>query len=182
MNLRDFEIVSKYNESYDTDSDTIFIEEDGTKREFIKPYRATQRSAGYDIINNTGHDLVINPGFTIKVSTYLKSYMLPDEVLSLVPRSGHGFKYLVRLANTIGIIDSDYYNNSDNEGEIFLKLTNPERSGKTLVIKAGEGMCQGIFSKVLYTDSDINNKRTQRVRDGGIGSTNSTLEPPAILG
>lgn len=154
---RGFEIVSKY----ESESENIKM-----------PFRATENAAAYDIVNNTDNDIVLNAGETSEaISTKLKVYMQRDEVLKLFPRSGHGFKYLVRLANSVGIIDADYYNNNGNEGEIFVKLTNPERSGKTLIIKRGEGMVQGMFQKVLFTDDDGDTVGGTRV--GGLGSTNS---------
>ena len=92
---------------------------------FRMPRRSTSKSAGYDIYNNTGKDIILEPGeLSEKIDTGLKSYMLDDEVLTLFPRSGHGFKYSVRLANTVGIIDPDFYDNPSNEGEMGLKLHN----------------------------------------------------------
>jgi dUTP pyrophosphatase len=178
MKVRGFEVVSKYNEVIShgpgISGHGIIKCNGGRNEDFRMPFRASSGAAGYDIVNNTGSEIVINPGETIKITTYIKAYMQADEVLTLFPRSSHGFKYLVRLANTCGIIDADYYNNIDNEGEIFLKLTNPERSGKQLVIPHGEAMCQGIFSKVLQTDDDYLTRGPVRV--GGIGSTTrSTL-------
>jgi len=77
-----------------------------------------------------------------------------------------GFKYNVRMCNQVGIIDSDYYNNCDNEGHIWIALQNEGK--KVFSIKSGDAICQGIFLNYLTCD-DINNN----VRVGGIGSTNS---------
>ena len=185
MKVRGFEVVSKYaNGEADeriiipdsparVNESKIFFDENENK-DFRMPFRASSGAAGYDIVNNTGAEIVINPGETVKITTYLKSYMQADEVLTLFPRSSHGFKYLVRLANSVGIIDADYFDNENNEGEIFLKLTNPERSGKQLVIPHGEAMCQGIFSKVLRTDDDCLTHGPVRV--GGIGSTTKKVK------
>ena len=82
------------------------------------------------------------------------------------PRSGLGFKFRLQLNNTVGIIDSDYYN-SDNEGHIFAKLTNDSNEGKTVQIKAGEGFMQGIFVEYGITVDDS----VTDVRNGGFGST-----------
>lgn len=153
MRTRGFEIVSKYN------SETIII----------KPRRATLKSAGYDIFNNTGSTIIIYAGQTSEaIPTKIKSYMLDDEYLSIKMRSSHGFKYSARLANVEGIIDSDYYNNPKNEGEIFLKIRSPYLD---LVIMPGEAMCQAIFRKYLLSDDD--NETVGGERLGGIGSTNS---------
>lgn len=130
---------------------------------FKKPRRATSRSAGYDIYNNTCDDIVIKPGTTSNaIPTGINAYMQEDERLELHVRSGHGFKYSVRLANSTGIIDADYY-----PREIFLKFKNG--GDKELVIKAGEAMAQGIFSKYLVTDDDVLSVGGERT--GGFGST-----------
>ncbi len=128
------------------------------------PKRSTARSAGYDCF--APKNIWLTPGEEIKLPTGIRSYMLDDEVLFALPRSGHGFKYYLRLANTIGCIDSDYYD-SDNEGHIFVKLRN--EGTKTFEIKKGEGMCQLIFQKYLLVDGD---DFTGEIRNGGFGSTN----------
>lgn len=92
--------------------------------------------------------------------------MEPEWVLKCYPRSGLGFKFRLQLNNTVGIIDSDYYN-SDNEGHIFAKLTNDSNEGKTVQIKAGEGFMQGIFVEYGITVDDS----VTDVRNGGFGST-----------
>lgn len=83
-----------------------------------------------------------------------------------MPRSGLGFKYRLQLNNTMGVIDSDYYD-SDNEGHIFAKITNDSNEGKTIEIKAGDGFMQGIFIPfgITYTDDEGG------IRNGGFGST-----------
>lgn len=154
MPIRDFEIVSKYVDQFGDN--------------FIRPRRATKKSACYDVFNQTGQDIILEPGeISPAITTYVKAYMLDDEVLMAYVRSGHGFKHSVRLANSTGIIDSDYYNNSNNEGEIFIKLHN--QGTKQLVIKQGEAMAQFMFQKYLITDSDAYTVGGDRI--GGIGST-----------
>ena len=133
------------------------------------PQRATQYSAGYDCY--APFDITLEPGEDIKVPTGIRSYMQPGEVLIAVPRSGLGFKYYCRLANTLGVIDSDYFF-SDNEGHIFVKLRN--EGNKTLTIKQGEGMCQFIFMPFLLADGDSFEKGEER--NGGFGSTTKTEE------
>lgn len=153
MKIRGFELVSKYN------NETILM-----------PKRATKKSACYDIFNNTGKDIVLQPGqMSDAISTKVKSYMLDDEVLMAYVRSGHGFKYSVKLANSVGIIDSDYYNNEKNEGEIFIKLHN--QGDKELVIKLNEAMAQFMFIKYLLADDD--NFIDGDIRKDGFGSTSS---------
>ena len=87
-------------------------------------------------------------------------------MLKLYPRSGLGFKYRLQLNNTVGIIDSDYYN-SDNEGHIFAKITNDSNEGKTVEIAEGTGFMQGIFIEYGITLDD----EVTDVRNGGFGST-----------
>jgi len=87
-------------------------------------------------------------------------------VLHIYPRSGLGFKYRLQLNNTVGIIDSDYFN-SDNEGHMFIKLTNASNEGKTLEVAKGSGFAQGIFLEDGITVEDS----AEGVRNGGFGST-----------
>lgn len=153
MKVRGFEVVSKF------ENETVKM-----------PKRGTKFSAGYDIFNNTETDIILNPGeLSEPITTKLKVYMLEDEYLALHVRSGHGFKYSVRLANVTGIIDMDYYNNNNNEGEIFIKLHN--QGNKTLIIPSGDAMCQAIFSKYLLIDGD--NRENLEDRSGGFGSTSN---------
>ena len=98
------------------------------------PRRATAGSAGYDFFSPVDFELM--PGETLKMPTGIRAWMEPDWVLKIYPRSGLGFKYRLQLNNTVGIIDSDYYN-SDNEGHIFIKITNDSKEGKTVQVQAG---------------------------------------------
>ena len=100
------------------------------------PRRATAGSAGYDFFSPVDFELM--PGETLKMPTGIRAWMEPDWVLKIYPRSGLGFKYRLQLNNTVGIIDSDYYN-SDNEGHIFIKITNDSKEGKTVQVQAGTG-------------------------------------------
>ena len=92
--------------------------------------------------------------------------MEEDEVLLLIVRSSMGFKYNVRMCNQVGVIDSDYYNNLDNEGHIWIKLQN--HGEKDYIVKKGDKIIQGIFTKFLTvtSENEIKNKRIS-----GIGST-----------
>ena len=128
------------------------------------PGRATAGSAGYDFFAPA--DIVLNPGETAKIPTGVRVWMEQDWVLKCYPRSGLGFKYRLQLNNTVGIIDSDYYY-SDNEGQIFAKITNDSNEGKTVEVEAGDGFMQGIFVQYGITlDDDVT-----EVRNGGFGST-----------
>lgn len=128
------------------------------------PRRATSGSAGYDFFAPV--PLKLEPGETLKVPTGIRAKMENDWVLKLYPRSGLGFKYRLQLNNTVGIIDSDYFD-SDNEGHIFAKITNDSNEGKTVNIPEGTGFMQGIFLEYGMTiDDDVTD-----VRNGGFGST-----------
>lgn len=128
------------------------------------PKRATTGSAGYDFY--TPVDITLAPGETAKIATGIRVRMEEDWVLMIFPRSGLGFKFRMQLNNTVGIIDSDYYG-SDNEGHIFVKITNDSNEGKTLTVKAGNGFAQGIFMQYGVTEDDD----ASEVRNGGFGST-----------
>jgi len=128
------------------------------------PVRADERSAGYDFYCPI--DIMLHPGEKKIIFTDVKAYMLPDEVLSIYPRSSMGIKKGLMLSNTVGVIDSSYYENESNDGNIGLPLLNT--SGKGLVIKAGERVAQGIFTKYLVADQDNTLSDT---RTGGIGSS-----------
>ena len=134
--------------------------------DYKTPSRSTKSSAGYDFF--AIEDYILSPGETIKIPTGIKVYMQSDEVLFIIIRSNYGFKYNVRLCNQVGVIDSDYYNNVDNEGHIFIALKN--EGNKELIIRKGEHFVQGIFTKYLIVD---NEKAIKATRIGGIGSTNS---------
>lgn len=128
------------------------------------PKRATSGSAGYDFYSPISFTL--NPGETIKIPTGIRCKMEDGWVLNCYPRSGHGFKYRIQLDNTVGIIDSDYYY-SDNQGHIFVKLTNDTKDNKTFSLNAGDGMFQGIFVEYGITYDD----KAKEIRNGGFGST-----------
>lgn len=128
------------------------------------PRRATSGSAGYDFYSPI--DFSLAPGESIKIPTGVRVRIDDGWVLKIYPRSGLGFKFRLQLNNTVGIIDSDYYN-SDNEGHIFIKITNDSKEGKTVAVKKGEGFAQGIFVEYGITEDDD----VTDVRNGGFGST-----------
>jgi dUTP pyrophosphatase len=174
---RGFEIVSKYK------NDSINL-----------PYRSTKKAAGYDIESAQDFTLpsIWKLGFLkvlwalkhkqsisdddmqkarsilkpLLVPTGIKAYMQPDEMLMIVNRSSGPLKRGMILPNGIGIVDADYYNNSNNEGELFVQLTNFGLFDRK--IKKGDRIAQGIFVPFLMTDDD-NNKGIKRT--GGFGSS-----------
>lgn len=127
------------------------------------PTRATKGSAGYDCFSPISFTL--KPGEEIKIPTFLKAKMPRNVFLAVYPRSGLGFKYYTRLANTVGIIDSDYYGNESNEGHIFVKIRNEGK--KNLAVRKGDAVCQFVFQQYLTTEDDLVNEE----RTGGFGST-----------
>ena len=159
--MRKFEKISldQFKKDYDL---SINIEE--TYNDILLPKRATLGSAGYDFFSPL--DFTLNPGETIKIPTGIRCFIEDGYVLSLYPRSGLGFKYRIQLNNTVGIIDSDYYN-ALNEGHIMIKLTNDSNEGKVLNVKKGEGIAQGIFTEYFVTYDD----ETEGIRVSGFGST-----------
>lgn len=143
------------------------LDENALKEKYDRvqlPVRATTGSAGYDI--RTTVDIHLEPGQTIKIPTGIRVTMLEDWMLAVFPRSGLGFKFRLQLNNTVGIIDSDYYF-SDNEGHIFVKLTNDSNEGKTVSLKEGDAFAQGIFLPYGITEDDD----VTASRNGGFGST-----------
>lgn len=129
----------------------------------ILPKRQTKNSAGYDFY--ALEDMYLPPHYEKVFRTGIKAHMPKDEHLECHIRSSYGIKHSLMLSNCVGIIDADYYNNPDNEGEIMIALRNLTNSDFT--IRKGERVMQGIFVKHSFTDND--NATGERV--GGIGST-----------
>lgn len=128
------------------------------------PRRGTEKSAGYDFFSPL--HIVLEPRKTMKIPTGIRVRIDSGWVLKCYPRSGQGFKYGLKMANTVPIIDSDYFYSS-NEGHIFCKLINDSSIGKTVDIPEGVGFMQGIFVEYGITVDDD----TIIKRDGGLGST-----------
>ncbi len=138
------------------------------------PKRSTARSAGYDF--EAAEDITvpsiwkmalkgsenIKPVF---IKTGVKAYMQEDEALFLYNRSSNPGKKGLVMANSVGVVDSDYYNNADNEGHIMFAFYNFFPVDVT--IKKGERIGQGVFKKFLKSDGDD----ASAIRTGGFGST-----------
>lgn len=162
MRKRGFEIVSKFKNN-----------------DINLPIRKTNASAGYDfeaaeslivpsIWKVLAEKVFIGEATGLKatlIPTGIKSYMLDDEYLQLSIRSGTALKTGLILANGVGIVDSDYYNNPDNEGHIMFPVHN--LGFKDKLIKKGERIGQGLFLKYLKVDNDV----SDGTRTGGFGST-----------
>ena len=138
------------------------------------PERGTAGSAGYDIF--APFDFTVDIDKDIVIPTGIRCKIEDGWFLDINPRSGQGFKHGIHLANTRGIIDSDYYN-ADNEGHIMVKLVNDSATAKQSVfahdqmfsVEQGKAFCQGIFTIYgLTVDDNQTDKRT-----GGFGSTDN---------
>lgn len=157
--MRSFEKISFEQFKNDVCDDKLIY------NKFKLPNRSSKNSAGYDFFSL--FDFSLKPGEIMKIPTGIKVNMENNDVLFLVVRSSMGFKYNVRMCNQVGVIDSDYYNNSDNEGHIWIKLKN--EGDKDFIVKNGDAICQGIFLNYLTV---TNERDVKKIRNGGLGSTN----------
>ncbi len=126
------------------------------------PRRSTRGSAGYDFV--TPMEVVIPAGGKVMIPTGIRCRMEEGWVLLMFPRSGLGFRYQIRLSNTVGVIDSDYWY-AENEGHILVPLRNPNPEPVTLA--RGERFCQGVFVPFGLAEEDAEPGE----RTGGFGST-----------
>lgn len=145
--MRKFEIVKKYE-----------------NENIILPKRATNKSAGYDLM--VSEDTLIKAREIKLVNTGLKVKIPNDEALFVFPRSSLALKKGLVMSNSVGVIDADYYNNDNNEGHIMIPLMNI--TDKAVLIKKGERVAQGIFMKyeTVANESFLTENRT-----GGFGSS-----------
>ena len=142
------------------------VREDAIKENAIPtkmPKRATKSSAGYDIYSPI--ETTIMPHSMNMIWTNIKAKFNNDEVLLLCVTSGMG-KHGIMVANTIGVIDADYYGNISNDGNLGFRLYN--YSDEPYEIKVGDKIGQGIFMKYLTVDDE---EEIEEVRVGGFGST-----------
>lgn len=148
MKIRGFEIV--------------IDEKRKNKGEVTLPTKGSSKAMAYDFYAT--EDCSVLPNDIIKIWTDVKAYMQEDECLIINVRSSMGGKFM--LANTSGWIDSDYYSNEGNDGNIGIFLKNI--SDEVQVIRKGDRIAQGAFFKFLVAD----NGNTDNIRTGGFGSTN----------
>jgi dUTP pyrophosphatase len=162
--VRGFEVVADQHRT----AKECFTDEKKGKHYFpvdiTLPTRADPRSAGYDFY--LPKDLKLLPMQKTIVFTDVKAYMQPDEVLEIYIRSSLAIKNGLMLSNNVGIIDSSYYENEANDGNIGICLYN--MTDETVHIDQYERIAQGIFLPFLVSD----NGNTDEERQGGIGSTN----------
>ena len=135
----------------------------GNYDELVLPKRGTKCSAGYDFYSPISFTLM--PGERKVIPTGIKVCMKEKEFLAIYVRSSLGFKFDIRMCNQVGIIDADYYDNSETNGHIFVCLKN--EGTKEVTINKGDRFVQGIFTPYLITDDDC----ATGIRKGGIGST-----------
>ena len=148
--MRKFEFVNR-----------ILSTEDGIKR--LLPTRSTKNSAGYDFFNPK--NIICKSHKITMIPTGIKAQFPEDEMLLLFNRSSNPKKKGLIILNGVGVVDSDYYNNTDNEGEMAFVFYNMLEEDVTLL--AGEKLGQGIFVKYAKTDDDM----AEGERIGGFGST-----------
>ena len=131
--------------------------------DIILPKRQTSKSSGYDFY--LPYDVEIKKGEQVLIKTGVKVKLEDDEFLAVFIRSSMGIKRGLNLSNQVGIIDSDYYGNVDNDGHIMVAVRNI--SSDDVFLKKHDRICQGIIMKYLVTDDD----KTSSTREGGFGST-----------
>lgn len=148
MSLRGFELIAQYKNS-----------------DFPLPVRKTKYSAGYDLA--AIEDVRLLPATTTLIPTGVKVYMMDDEYFGIHIRSGLSIKNNLSLINGQGIIDADYYNNTDNEGHIMIAMYN--HNSEAIVLTKGTRIAQGIFYKYLVAETD--DTHVFSARTGGFGST-----------
>lgn len=162
MNIAKFEKVSK--EQFKKDClERIGTYDDINYEDIVLPIRATKGSAGYDFF--CPFDIDIRPKEHLFIPSGIRVKIDEGYVLNLYPRSSLGFKYQLMLANTVGIIDSDYYE-AKNEGHIIVALIN--NGNKILKLNKGDRFVQGVFLAYYLAKEEnyLNDKRL-----GGYGSS-----------
>lgn len=156
MKQRGFEVISVFQE-----------------QEINVPKRATKGAAGYDF--EAAETVIVPSIWTLQeqgiapkpvlIKTGIKAYMLKNEYLELVSRSSNPLKRFLLLANGVGVIDCDYYNNENNEGHIMFQFLN--FGYEAVTIEKGERIGQGIFKQFYLADDDT----VETERTGGFGSS-----------
>ncbi|MTV82372.1 dUTP diphosphatase [Secundilactobacillus folii] len=174
---RGFEIVSSYRNAdlrlpyrttqraagYDFESAVDFTVPSIWKLDFLKILWAIRHQESLDSVAQAKAQKALKP---FLIPTGIKAYMGPDEVLILANRSSNPLKRSLVIPNGIGVIDADYYNNENNEGEIFMQVLNFGLADAK--IKKGDRIGQGIFMPFLKADDE---RAPQQERQGGFGSS-----------
>lgn len=177
-----FEKISQKQWEKDGQDNTLY-------NNIVLPKRSTLFSIGYDFFSP--YSMIVKPGVMNTIYTGIKWYpgidthnlsdmdksmikegclgtdKIPLLGLLLYPRSSYAYKYGMRLINTVGVIDMDYYNNENNEGHIILIFTSDIKFN----INIGDKICQGIITNSYLSENDSNNINDFKKRIGGFGST-----------
>lgn len=152
-----FEFVSRLNYYGASEGETV---------KYKLPQKGSKKAAGYDFFNP--EEVTIQPKEIKYVKTGIKALFPDDVVLLLFNRSSNPKKKGLILINGVGVVDADYYDNEDNEGEIafaFYNITN-----EPITIQKGEKLGQGMFT--IYKDVTNYTDENIEERKGGFGSTN----------
>lgn len=128
------------------------------------PKRQTGSSAGYDLFSI--EDVTVKPQEIVLIKTGVKAMMPNNEALFVFPRSSLAIKKGLMMPNGVGVVDSDYYGNPNNEGHIMVPLYNIKN--EPVIIQRGERIAQGIFMNYNKT---MDEKDPGIVRLGGFGSS-----------
>ena len=147
--------------NYNRGFEVVIDEKRKTSGDVILPTRGSSKAMAYDFYANETYSVM--PNEIVKIWTDVKAYMLDNECLIINVRSSMGGKFM--LANTSGWIDSDYYSNESNDGNIGVFLKNISNEVQTIF--KGDRIAQGAFFNFLIAD----NGNTDTVRIGGFGST-----------
>ena len=140
-----------------------------TSHKSIKlPKRSTKRSAGYDFFSPIEFTIQPHSSFFIPSGIRVKIYA-EEYGLFLYPRSGLAKNHGIRLKDTVGVIDADYYDNKNNKGHIHIILHNP--SDEAVSFNVGDKLCQGVFQEYGLVIGDSEYNEDLPYRDGGFGST-----------
>lgn len=156
--IRGFELVTY------AQQENIKREQNGQPFLFRLPCRSTKHAAAYDMFSPV--EIILQPNETYCFKTGIKMYCRSNEALFILTRSGNGSKRRITLANNLGLIDADYYNNPDNEGELLVTIAN--EGTEPFHIAIGDKFCQVYFQNILLADNDEYRAQT---RQGGYGST-----------
>lgn len=85
------------------------------------------------------------------IHTGIKAYMQDDEVLYIYNRKSGPKKLGIVMVNSVGVIDSDYYENENTDGEIMFTFYNILPFDVT--INKGTVIGQGVFHKFLRSEN-----------------------------
>ena len=128
------------------------------------PIYATDGAACFDLHANLAEPIEVPGGGSATIATGIAFEIPRGYCVRIYSRSGHGFSWGVRLANSVGIIDSDY------RGEVFAKLHNDGRL--PFIVRHGDRIAQAELAMVIRARFDESESLSETARGaGGFGST-----------